>query len=140
MNTRPLEDRFWEKVDKSGDCWLWTASTSGDGYGRIGVTGKWMQLAHRVAWELLRGPIPEGLQIDHLCRVRACVNPDHLETVTQRENILRGEGMAAKRAAQTHCRNGHPFSEENTYHRPDRRGRTCRTCRTAYMKAYRQAH
>src|SRR6266496_2265386 len=91
-----LVTRFWAKVDRSGGsraCWLWTGKTGRDGYGRIGLGGRGALVrvrAHRFAYELLIGPIPDGLQIDHLCRVRHCVNPAHLEPVTQRENILRG--------------------------------------------------
>src|SRR6266568_5486930 len=104
-----LTGRFWAKVDRSGACWLWTAHVGEDGYGTFSLDGH-HQRAHRIAWVLLRGPIPEGLQIDHLCRVRACVNPDHLEPVTQRENILRGEGISALCARRTHCPQGHEYT------------------------------
>lgn len=84
-------ERFWSKVDKGADdeCWLWTASTDGHGYGQF-WNGERRMPTHRWAYEQARGPIPEGLQLDHLCRVRRCVNPDHLEAVTQAENIRRG--------------------------------------------------
>lgn len=90
------------------------------------------RLAHRVAYEQARGPIPEGLELDHLCRNRACVNPDHLEPVTHRENLLRADTFAARHAAQTHCVNGHEFTPDNTYirTRPEG-GRECRACRKA---------
>lgn len=91
-HTRPADERFWEKVEKGGpdDCWLWTANkTAPNGHGRfLGPDGQIM--AHRYAYEALVGPIPEGLVIDHLCRVRLCVNPDHLEPVTAEENTRRG--------------------------------------------------
>lgn len=124
------EARFWEKVRAlpvadPNACWLWTASRYLGGYGQLWVDGRLVP-AHRFAYELLTGPIPEGLQLDHLCRVPACVNPDHLEPVTQRENILRGEAPSAKHAIKTHCPHGHPFSPENTYVRPS--GRACRAC------------
>lgn len=90
----PVEEwasRFWDKVDKDGHdgCWLWTDATSWNGYGRF-YTGSRVMSAHRLSYELAVGPIPDGLQIDHLCRVRACVNPAHLEPVTLAENIRRG--------------------------------------------------
>ena len=122
-------DRFWARVDKSGECWLWTAYRRSDGYGqfRIGVR---VVRAHRYAYELLVGPIPEGLILDHLCRVRNCVNPAHLEPVTQGENVRRGlaGGPAAglRMRAKTHCLQGHPYDEENT--RWYKGWRYCRTC------------
>ena len=136
-----LPDRFWSKVDKSGECWEWTGSLSPEGYGRISVGGRPMY-AHRLSCEDAHGPIPDGYTVDHLCRVRKCVRPDHLEPVTQRENCLRGESPAAKHARKTHCVHGHEFTRENTYVRPDsppgRPYRECRTCiraRTARKKS-----
>lgn len=127
---KTTEDRFWEKVEKAGpdECWGWTAATYHNGYGSF-WNGQRTMRAHRFAYERLVGPIPEGLQIDHLCRNPACVNPGHLEPVTRRENILRGEGITAQQARKTHCVHGHPFDEENTYVHP--RGRTCRACNRA---------
>jgi hypothetical protein len=116
---RFIHDRFWSKVDKSGECWLWTASKKYKDYGQFWYKGR-NDFAHRVAYELCKGAIPDGLQIDHLCRNPSCVNPDHLEAVTQRENILRGEGLSAQRARQTHCKRGHLLSEG--------KGRTCKVC------------
>ena len=110
-----VEERFWAKVDKNGlgGCWLWTASRMGLGYGVFYRKGQ-SRMAHRGAYELFIGPIPEGLELDHLCRVHHCVNPDHLEPVTHRENNMRGiRGTGPLR--QTHCRRGHPFDEVNTY-------------------------
>ena len=125
----PVMDRFWAKVHKSDDpdgCWLWAAATDIHGYGRFWFYKK-MSLAHRVAYELLKGPIPAGLQLDHLCRNPACVNPDHLEPVTSRTNLIRGEGVVAACHRKTHCKQGHPFSPENT--RINRHGhRVCRAC------------
>lgn len=129
--------RFWNKVDRSGglfSCWLWTAATNRHGYGMIRVNGQLLR-APRVAYELLVGPIPPGLQIDHLCRVRACVNPSHLEPVTQKENILRGESPAAHHARKTQCAAGHSFDAANTYY-PKRGGRQCRVCRATAQRAY----
>jgi len=119
-----------------GSCWLWTGAGTGNGYGKFWVFPR-MVPAHRYAYEFCVGPIPEGLEIDHLCRVRNCVNPDHLEPVTHRENILRGETIMAKNAAQTHCKNGHPFDEANTYHY--RGFRHCRECRRQHKRLSRSA-
>lgn len=119
-------DRFWSKVMVAGDCWLWTGRTSDKGYGRFWVPPREL-MAHRVAYELEVGPIPEGLTLDHLCRVRNCVNPAHLEPVTAGENVLRGEGPTARHARQTHCKHGHEFTEENTLIEPHG-ARSCRAC------------
>lgn len=101
-------DNFWGKVDKSGagGCWLWTASLHKDGYGQCRIIGKTM-LAHRVAYFLLNGPIAKGLEFDHLCRVRRCVNPDHLEPVTHKVNVLRGLSFSALHAKKPYCIRGH---------------------------------
>jgi hypothetical protein len=140
------EERFWPKVNKNGPipaycpelgpCWLWTGhiAKGSKGYARLGWLGR-QQLAHRVAYELVIGPIPEGLTLDHLCRVRHCVNPRHLAAITNRENILRGESPSAKWAGRTHCGKGHEFTPENTYTRPNGEGRICRTCMRAYQRA-----
>ena len=116
------QERFWAKVDKTPTCWLWTGAKTG-GYG---VFGHPQRRSHRLSYEWLVGPIPEGLQMDHLCRVRACVNPDHLEPVTQQVNLLRGETIVAARAAQTSCVRGHPFDEDNTL--IVKNGRMCKAC------------
>jgi hypothetical protein len=91
----PLEERVWAKVEKTEGCWLWTAAISPNGYGKFMVSGRPVN-AHRLVYQLTVGPIPDGLDLDHLCRVRHCVNPDHLEPVTRSENLLRG--YAARRS------------------------------------------
>lgn len=135
-STRSITDRFWEKVDRRGpdECWQWLARKDRDGYGRF-RDGPLMVKAHRFAYEQMVGPIPDGLQIDHLCRNRPCVNTRHLEAVTQRVNILRGNGITAKQARQTHCKRGHAFDEANTY--VLKRGeRQCRICAAARNRRY----
>jgi hypothetical protein len=97
------EDRFWAKVDKTDGCWLWQGIDNGNGYGRFGLYGKSVY-AHRFAYELLVGPIPEGLHLDHLCRVRLCVRPSHLEAVTQVENNRRAP---RPKRTRLHCPRGH---------------------------------
>lgn len=127
--TRTPEERFWAKV-QGGDvttCWLWMGSTADRGYGGTfrPEEGAKSTRPHRWAYEHLIGPIPEGLEIDHLCRNRACVNPWHLEPVTAVVNTAR-----AHRYAPTHCPQGHEYTPENTYHPPNKpNSRQCRTCR-----------
>ena len=132
----PLE-RFWNQVVKTNTCWFWTGTIHLLGYGRVRWMGRQRQ-AHAVAYELLGGIIPEGMEIDHLCRNRACVNPTHLEPVTHHTNVLRGEA-GKYLAKRTHCKRGHPFDLLNT--RFDKRGsRICRTCMRDYQKRYFQVH
>ncbi|MFH0980290.1 MAG: HNH endonuclease signature motif containing protein [Planctomycetota bacterium] len=120
-----LPDRIAAKIDAEGDCWRWTGA-SREGYGVVKVDGETRQ-AHRVVWQLLVGPIREGLQMDHLCRNRRCVNPDHLEVVTQRQNLLRGAGAPGKNSRKTCCPHGHVYDVDNTY--TTGRRRYCRACR-----------
>ena len=127
--------RFWQHVRvRSNGCWQWVGSREAKGYGRFWLNGKHRK-AHRVAYELMVGPIPAGYTIDHLCRNRDCVRPSHLDPVTNRENVLRGEGVTANHARQTHCTNGHEFTPENTYIRP-RGQRSCRECARAAHRRY----
>lgn len=139
-------ERFWNKVDKNGPggCWLWTASLDGRGYGQFAldrIEGKKRNVrAHRFSYEQIVGPVPQGFELDHLCRVRHCVRPDHLDAVPHIVNVHRGAGTGAAlwdgsppagalaNAAKTHCPQGHPYSIENTYLSNGGRFRKCRTC------------
>lgn len=124
-----VEDRGYETP-----CWISDRATQPNGYTKIGYLGEtW--LTHRFAYEVFVGPIPKGLVIDHLCRQRACCNPAHLEPVTNRENLLRGDTLTAAEASATSCKRGHPFDEANTYWRADRAGvRGCRACRNSWRQ------
>lgn len=125
----PPSERFWSHVAVSeiGGCWEWMAYCNPEGYGMFGVRKGKTVRAPRFAYEDVVGPIPVGLVLDHLCRNTLCVNPSHLEPVSQRENILRGVGLPALNARKTHCLRGHPFVESNMYR--TRRGRECRKCK-----------
>jgi hypothetical protein len=127
-------ERFWAKVEKGEGCWLWRGSLTRDGYGQLRFAGRTHQ-AHRVAYTLLVGAIPDGLSLDHLCRVHRCVNPAHLEAVTPTENTMRGETITAEYLARTHCPKGHPFSGSNLVLRKE--GRVCRTCNNERQNARR---
>jgi hypothetical protein len=124
--------RFWLKVDRSSDprgCWIWPNVDRRAGYGRISVDGSYIY-THRFAFLTFVGQIPEGYVVDHLCRNRACCNPDHLEAVTNRENTVRGLApsvAAARHASVRRCPHGHPYDEENTY-RDSLGRRACRAC------------
>lgn len=128
----PLEVRFWQKVGgghpNPTECWLWQGGITGAGYGLIaaGAPSSEQLAAHRVAYEIIVGPIPVGLELDHLCRVRHCVNPSHLEPVTHQENLRRSDVVTGLRSAKTHCPHGHPYDNANTSVRNGRRH--CREC------------
>lgn len=139
---KTAQERFWARVDKAGPiplvqgvtghCWVWTGLPNDHGYGRFSVERR-ILLAHRWAYMQSRGAIPAGLELDHLCRQRECVRPDHLEAVTHAENVRRGNaGM--HHSAKTHCKNGHPFNEANTRHTS--RQRVCLPCARARNAAY----
>lgn len=128
MKPIPAETRFFRFVAQDGDCWTWTGTTN-RGYGHFRTLSGRLY-AHRWSFEFFRGAIPEGLTIDHLCRNKACVNPDHLDPVPGRINTLRSEGITAALAKATRCVNGHEFTEANTIQRATG-GRKCRTCANA---------
>lgn len=134
------EARFWAKVALPNEqgCMLWTGEPDLRGYGHFTV-GYSQWYAHRVSYVLANGPIPEGLQIDHVkargCKNKHCVAPLHLEAVTQRENLLRGSTITAANAAKTHCLKGHAFDVANTYRTP-RGSRQCRACKREHQRTY----
>lgn len=125
-----LEERIWRRIDRSGRCWLWTGNLEIGGYATLTISENGRKIprrVHRIMYEMFRGKIPPGMKLDHLCRVRHCVNPNHLEIVTDRENILRGNGVSAKNYAKTHCKRGHSLAGYNLIVRSGG-GRQCRTC------------
>lgn len=130
-----VDCRFLSHVQLSSgnSCWTWNGDLDRHGYGRFFAAEFKTRSAHRIGYMLLVGPIPDGLTLDHLCRNTRCVNPDHLEPVTQRVNNARSMSPSAQHACKTHCDTGHEFTPENTYTyvRGGRRVRSCRTCNRA---------
>lgn len=147
-NKKAQPEDVWERIKRrsvwTGDCLVWTGDTVLGGYGRIRVTlGPYQQrniMVHRAAYEYFKGPIPEGMTIDHVwargCRFRACCNPDHLEAVTFRDNVLRGSSFTAVFAKKTHCPSGHPYDDVNTRWYEGRR--YCRACHLAHGRERRR--
>ncbi len=136
MGFNDLPDRISYRVEPepNSGCWLWSGSHNGLGYGTLLFASR-MRYAHRVIYELLVGPIENGLHLDHLCRNPSCVNPDHVEPVTPYVNWMRGEGWGAKNKRKVECVAGHPFDDANTY--VNKRGhRWCRACKNARMRRY----
>ena len=138
--TKSPAERFWPKVNKSDGCWEWTAAKV-KGYGSF-YGGECTVLAHRFSYELLVAPIPDGLVIDHLCRNKACVNPDHLEVVTQAKNVERGISAEATRlryASRTHCKNGHELPADARVVKSGT-GRTYRLCYVCKLASARRRY
>lgn len=135
-----LPQRIKDRTYLSGDCWVWGGTVQRSpkrgrsGYGQITIKRKTC-LVHRVVYELLVGPIPAGLTLDHLCLNKSCINPVHLEPVTVRENQLRAGVPWAVNALKTHCVNGHAFDKANTYVRRDKGRKGNRECRTCLREA-----
>lgn len=138
---RPLMDKLMEKieVDPSSGCWIWKGALNNNGYGILYIKlpdgRRAPRLAHRLMYAERIGPLTDGLVLDHLCRVRNCANPEHLEQTTHRINILRGEGLAAKRAVATHCVHGHELSGDNVI-LVNGRYRRCRECKLIESRLY----
>lgn len=136
LNNTPFEERLWIQTDKDGpvpehapelgQCWIWTGTINNKGYGAIKRDDKVVG-AHRAAYELLVGPIPKGLDLDHLCRNPPCINPSHMEPVTHRENVMRGVGACALNARKTECKHGHSFNDPKNLG-INAWGRFCREC------------
>lgn len=122
---------LWERAlpEPNTGCWLWLGYIDRGGYGRISWSGRNVG-SHQIAYGLHHGTVPTGLEVDHLCRVRSCVNPKHLEAVPRRVNVLRGQSPAAISARRTHCKNGHAYTSENTY--LSQVGRGCKACLVAW--------
>lgn len=133
-------ERFWSKVETPsgiGECWMWKGAINGDGYASFGVRSYEIVAGHRFAYQLVFGDVPKGKELDHLCKNRACVNPYHLEPVEHKENLLRGDSPSARHARQTHCKNGHPLTEDNIAEFGKKRGRRdCKICHKERHKAY----
>lgn len=134
MNPIPVADRIAKFVERTESCWLWKGYVGPNGYGMMSVNGR-PTPAHRAVYEAFVGPIPRGLSLDHLCRVRACVNPAHLEPVSQGENIRRGLSPGAISVRTNKCFRGHEFSASNTRYHGDG-GRVCRLCRREAKRAW----
>lgn len=140
-----FEGRFWPKVNKTRACWVWQGALSKAGYGQIllftsrkSLGKKLIIYAHRAAYEMLKGAIPDEGELDHVCRNPPCVNPDHLEAVSHRENDVRGNGPAGTNSRKTHCKHGHLLSGDNLSPARLKLGqRRCLTCERESLRKWR---
>ncbi len=139
MSRPTAVERFWAKVQKTPTCWLWTGARTNKGYGRF-WNGQRYVYSHRWVYEQSFGAIPAGLTIDHLCRTRRCVRPNHLQPVTNRQNILRGSSPPAQNARKTHCPLGHVLADPNLYTNPKTGKRQCRECKLRSQYEQRRRH
>lgn len=141
LDSPKLPERFWKKVspEPNSGCWLWIGACDKTGYGRIVAArpNRVSMAAHRMSYEALIGKFDKSLDIDHLCRVRCCVNPDHLEPVTRQENLRRGTKPRHPNCDKTHCPQGHPYEGDNLF--VDRGKRHCMTCKRKYQREYARA-
>ena len=132
-------DRFGSHIEcgpEIDSCWTWTSAHNGFGYGQISINDK-TYLSHRISYQLYKGSIPDGLELDHLCSNNMCVNPDHLEPVTHTENMRRS---AINKKPTTHCKQGHEYTKENTYNSPNTVSKTCIICRKESSKKLRESY
>lgn len=130
QNTLASRVREGARVNPDTGCWEWSGTRIGGGYASMSVSDR-TRYVHRISYETFVGPIPQGTELDHLCRVRHCVNPEHLEPVSHRENVRRGTSGAvngARQKAKTHCPAGHPYAGANLYLAPSDGHRQCRAC------------
>lgn len=132
--TERQETEFFKRVEKTDTCWLWIGNIDANGYGRFYMNPKTTR-AHRVSFFIHKGEVPTGLVLDHLCRIKHCVNPEHLEAVSNWENVARGIGITARNAQKTHCKRGHEMNEENTRRPPSNpRARRCKKCEPLFWR------
>lgn len=138
INFSDLPTRLRDKIfiEPNSGCWLWLGYVNAHGYGTMWWSSQRpVRQTHPVIYEFFLGPVPPGLELDHLCRTRSCCNPCHLEPVTRRTNLLRGDTFAARKLTQTHCERGHLFDDKNTYYWRGRRH--CRLCRLEHQRQLR---